>query len=352
MPTQTERKATIVGPFATTVKPTSRTAPSSASAADIERVNAAAERDVQDRQARAVVGSGDVVALRVQREDAERVAAAQAAESARVAAGGGLEVTTALRGDVGRGIADVLRLDEIGAAARKLRGRIDGEIVELNAQQQAQAERDYLDGLLADGWDAAAAKQRVPDVLGPLMHWVGHVRPEGRPEGFADAVYARINQQHAECNTERVAERVEDADAVLVSAAVGVLESAGAAADVLAGVGLSVDASAEEIVNADSGSAEAGAAWKQWREAVGVWSDVQSCRRWLSVALAVGFDAKHPDSLAGVGVSQIEAAVWSAQWVGVSMDYVQGSGAALSWWLSHGRPQAAGIHIDGKVGVQ
>ncbi|PPJ34406.1 hypothetical protein [Nocardia nova] len=307
-----------------------------------DHINVTALNRRARKEAAAIQGTAPILEAQAQAEHTERVAAAEAEKAARVSAGGGVDIATELRGEIGAAVAGVLALDGIDAAARKVRARIDGEITEITEQQAAKAQREHRAGLLAEAWDAASAKQRVPELMAPHLHWSAHVRPQGSAEMLAITMREELNVEHAVRRQARVLERLADLDALITEQAVAILDTAGSAADTLAEAGLSVSATAEDILNAeDLGVAEA---WRVWQGSVARWSEIQSARRWVAVALAHGFSPRHPGQLiADADTTGTEANTWGSQWVEVAMPtYVVGASAALVWWLRN-RPAPAGI---------
>ncbi|MFD8099749.1 hypothetical protein ACFV24_09465 [Nocardia fluminea] len=313
--------------------------------------NAGVRATMSAKEAAAVIGTTAVVADVAEREHAARVAATEASKAAQVADGGGVEIVAELRGEVGAAVAGVLALDTIDSAARKVRARIDTEQADLLERMRETAQREHLDGLLSEAWDAAGAKQRVPEVMAAHLHWSAHERPRGNPEFLAIECRERINTEQATRRQQRVRDRLADLDAVLVAEAVGVLETAGRAADLLTEAGLSVSATAEDVLSAkDLGVAEA---WQHWSESTARWSEIQSARRWVAVATVHGFSKRHPGELIAADTRDTEADMWRTQWVGVAMSaHVVGAAAALGWWLHNGRPTPAGVTVTEDGGVR
>lgn len=312
------------------------------SASAVEAGNRAAMAAAGERDMRAVVGTSAVGAaqrdlrLSESRADAERTRAQIDAER------GGPTITTALLGDVGRAVSDRLGLEDLARQASAIEHRINAEVAELEAAKTQAAEDAKLDELLADGWDASGAKRAVPAILKPFMRAVEVDRPKGGPSGFAVDVRARLARQHALRNTQRVRENLSGIEKLLNSATVSILDSAGTAADTLESVGLSADATAEDIVEHDNPAVSA--AWRAWREAVTRWTEVQSTRRWLAVAVSSGFDSKKPLEL--LKDTDAEQSSWTSQFAGVEVGvHTQGSHMALMWWLAHGRPKAEGVTV-------
>ena len=275
---------------------------------------------------------------------AQESAARATNERERIAAAGGESIATELRGDVGSAVVEVLRLDDITRQAKALRHRVEGEHAEHVRLLQREARADKLDELLGAGWDAAASKTKVPAILDEYRRWTEHVRPQDQ-HGFdflGDAL-AAIDRQHTQRNRTRVLEALADVDRVLVETAEDSLTAAGSAADTLIAEGLTVDATAEDVV--EHGGAEVLAAWRAWRDAVAAWGDLQSVRRWVSVAVAKGFRDKDPERLAyGEGVADVEAGAWRTQFAGVGVPVgVAGPHAALVWWTEQGRPAPTGV---------
>lgn len=333
------------------------------SAADAEQINA--EVLAEASRSRATVYRSP----RFEQEQAEREQAAQERaqqHAARIAAGGGDEVTTELRGEAGARVAEVLRLEEVTSAASKLAHRVNDEADALEAER-AHGERERLDAALHAAWTDAENKRKVPDIVGPLMRWDEHERLEGNPDRFRRAALARINAQRADRNLARLLERADDVDEALQEVAGDILAAAGTAADVLTAAGLTVDATAEQVV--EQGDPTTLPAWKAWREAVSRWGDLQSARRWFEVAHVTGFDPRRPDEVGdfdprsedermrlgresretrerrrGV-VEQAERDTWGTQF-GTAVPLprrVDSPAAALSWWNENGRPAGEGV---------
>jgi len=337
------------------------------SEADVERINAEVLVEASREQA------ASWRSPKYERERAEREQAAQERErrrAARVAAGGGNEVTTALRGEAGERVAAVLRLDEVASAASKLVHRVEDEAKQIRAEQdRGKAQR--LDAVLEDAWADAECKRKVPDILGPLMRWDEHERLKDGPERFWGEAVERIKERHAERNHARISGRLDAVDAELCAIAAEVLEQAAAAADVLTTAGLTVDATAEQIV--EQGDAQTLPAWKAWRDAVGRWGDFQSARRWVAVASWSGFDPRRPTEVGDFdprsaaqrmiaprearevrltrreALAQLEREVWRSQFGAALPQHIDSPAAALSWWQANGRPGGAGVHGGDEV---
>lgn len=318
------------------------------SADAVQRGNALAMTDAAQREANLIVGTTHAAAARADVRLSEDRRQAERQRTEKEAAKGGPSISTELRGDLGWAVSDVLALDEIGRQASALIHRASAEVAELDRQMEQRARAEKMDELLAPAWSASAGKRAVPAIVAPLMHWAHHERPAGRPEGYAVDVRRRITEQHAERNAERVRECLESVEKLLNSATVSILDSAGRAADVLDAAGLNPDASADDVLDAEDPAATA--AWREWRTAVSEWSDVQSVRRWLAVALSSGFDPKRPAELPEG--SSAEIAAWQGQFrVGVLSAGHVGAHGALSWWLENGRPAAAGVAVTTDGGV-
>ncbi|MCC8927333.1 hypothetical protein [Rhodococcus sp. I2R] len=310
------------------------------SASAVEAGNRLAMSDAGERDMRAVVGTTQVGARERDLRLSEDRATAERARAQIDAQRGGPTISTALRGEAGEAVSELLRLDDIARQASAIEHRVNAEVGELEAAKAKAAEDALLDGLLAEGWDASASKRAVPPILTPFMAHNEHQRPVGRPEGFAVDVRTRLRRQHTERNAKRVRNNLESIEKLLSSRTLSILDSAGTAADALEAAGLSVDASAEDIIEQDDPAVSA--AWRAWREAVVRWTEVQSTRRWLAVALSNGFDPKRPLEL--LNDTDAERISWERQFVGAEVGVrVEGSHMTLVWWLAHGRPPAAGV---------
>ena len=102
-----------------------------ASAEAVEQHNLAAENDDEQRWRNQVVGTTEAAARRAEAER-QKAQEAQGAEiRERVAAGGGSAVTSALRGEAGAAVHDVVRLDRIDAAADRVLRQLQDEAAEL-----------------------------------------------------------------------------------------------------------------------------------------------------------------------------------------------------------------------------
>ncbi|MGW4333761.1 hypothetical protein ACWEK5_13140 [Rhodococcus koreensis] len=264
----------------------------------------------------------------------------------RIAAAGGGEVATALRGEVGEAVLDVLRLDRIAESARKLEHRVTEERREAHAAMQLAARAEHLDAVLADGWTAAESKAKVPAILAPHLEFVDAKSHLIMPDPLADTVVKRIREQHAGKAHQRVGDVLAEVDGVILSAAREVLEKAGSAADTLTAAGIEFDDRDGVIEN---GTTDVLDAFKAWKRAVGTWSDVQSARRWVGVALAAGFDPRRPETLAGGDHGEAEVTAWWSQFEGSRVG-VAGAHHALVWWLENKRPAPAGVRSGEKAG--
>lgn len=278
---------------------------------------------------------------RRRREVAEREKADQ--DARQVAAGGGQTVTTELRGEIGQAVADVLRLDRIAETARKVEHRITEETREMLARAIEDRDTERLDA----AWSAAAGKTKVPPIVETIWQWTTRDVPQAPHEHAhgvrwtAERLLERLRTRQAVEMGARVAEVLAEVDRVLVEAAESILTAAGSAADTLTGAGLTVDATAEQIV--EHGGPEVGVAWRAWRDAVAAWGDLQSARRWVAVAAERGFSETNPDRLAySEGVTDLEARVWGSQFEGAGVP-AGGVAGALSWWVGNGRPTPIGV---------
>ncbi|MGF7124304.1 hypothetical protein [Rhodococcus sp. BE178] len=286
---------------------------------------------------------------RQRREAAEREKADQ--EARRVAAGGGEKVTTELRGEIGQAVDDVMRLDRIAETARKVEHRITEETREM----LARAIEDRDEELFSAAWDAAASKTKVPPIVAPAWEWTSRDVPTSPGQNgpgvrwTAERLLERLRKRQAVEMGARVAEVLPDVDRVLVETAENILTAAGSAADTLTGAGLTVDATAEDVIA--HGGSEVIAAFKAWGQAVAAWGDVQSVRRWVAVAAELGFSETNPERLAyGEGVADLEARVWGSQFEGAGVP-VGGVAGALSWWVGNGRPAPIGVGGNEKAGA-
>jgi len=301
------------------------------SASAVEAGNRLAMSDAAEREARLIIGTTHVGAAQRDLRLSEDRAQAERTRAEIDARRGGPTITTALRGELGKSVSDVLAFSKIDAAYSKVTERVRGEIETIEEEKRAEAR--VLGGLLDAALDAARAKQRTPDVLAPFINWIEHERPDGRPEGYALAVFASLNARQAQERAERAQESALEIKKLLSFYTQRVLDSAGTAADTLESAGLSVDATAEDIVEQDS--AEVSAAWRAWRGIVSEWSDVQSTRRWIAVATDSGFDPKRPTEL--LSDADAEMVSWRTQFPGVAVEGVEGSHQALKYWLERVR---------------
>ncbi|MFT7025187.1 MAG: hypothetical protein ACJA07_004309 [Rhodococcus sp. (in: high G+C Gram-positive bacteria)] len=303
------------------------------SADAVQRGNRAAMSDAAEREARLIIGTTQVGAAQRDLRLSEDRAQAERQRAQIDAQRGGPTITTSLRGEVGEAVSELLDLRKIDAAYSKVIERVRGEVETVEAEKKSEAR--ILDGLLDAALDASRAKQRTPDVLAPLIRWVEHERPDGRPEGYALAVFASLNARQAQERAERAQESALEIKKLLSFYTQRVLDSAGDVADTLEAAGLSVDATAEEVV--DSNDPAVSTAWRAWREAVSRWTEVQSTRRWIAVAIDSGFDPKRPEQLLSDADAERES--WETQFEGVRVEGVEGSHQALKYWLERVRPR-------------
>lgn len=311
------------------------------SADAVEIGNKLAMSDAGERDMRAVVGTTAVGAAQRDLRRSEDRAAAERQRAEHDAEKGGEGITTAMRGLVGDAVDAVLEFHKIDRAASKVTERITGEVDALEREKLEAASIAHVDELIAEGWDAASRKQRVPAIVAPWMHWESHERAAGRPEGYADLARKRVAARQATERAQRVLDTAEQIDAVVREGAAEILSTAAMAADTLTEAGLAVDASAEEVLSDNEFESGVYAAWRAWRAAVTEWADLQSTRRWLAVALSAAFDPKRPLELASD--NEAERVSWQGQFEGSELVGVQGSHAALQHWLANGRPAAAGV---------
>ncbi|KXX62133.1 hypothetical protein [Rhodococcus sp. LB1] len=301
----------------------------------------AVRADYDAAMARRVQGTTADNARKGAAEYAERERQRAQERERRTAAAGGGEVATALRGEIGEAVTNTIRLDRIAESARKLEHRVTEERREAEAAMRLAARAEHLDTVLADGWTAAESKAKVPAILTPHIEFVDDVQHVISPSALADTVTKRIREQHAGKARQRVRDVLAEVDTIVMSAAQDVLEKAGNAADTLTAAGLTPDASAESVI--ENGGSEVLTAWKAWKRAVEAWSDIQSARRWVAVAVQAGFDPRKPERLAPGDHDDIEAASWWGQWVGVRVLAVSGAHESLRWWVENKRPAPAGV---------
>ena len=299
----------------------------------VQRGNRAAMSDAAEREARLIVGTTQVGAAQRDLRLSEDRAAAERTRAESDAQRGGPTISTALLGEAGESVSELLALQKIDAAYSKVSERVRGEVETI--EEEKRAESRVLDGLLDTALDAARAKQRTPDVLAPLIRWVEHERPDGRPEGYALAVFDALGERQAAERTERVRECAPGIQELLNSSTQRLLDQAGDVADTLETAGLSVDASAEDIIEQDDPAVSA--AWRAWRGIVSEWTAIQSTRRWIAVAIDSGFDPSRPTQL--LSDADAEQVAWRTQFPGVAVEGVEGSHIALKYWLERVRPR-------------
>jgi hypothetical protein len=299
----------------------------------VQRGNRAAMTDAAQREANLIIGTTHAAAARADLRLSEDRAQAERTRAQIDAQRGGPTITTELRGEVGTAISDILELQKIDSAYSKVIERVRGEVETI--EEEKRAESRILSGLLDAALDASRAKQRTPDVLAPFIQWIEHQRPDGRPEGYAVTVFASLNERQAQERAERVRECAPGIQELLNSSTQRLLDQAGDVADTLETAGLSVDASAEDIIEQDDPAVSA--AWRAWRGIVSEWTDLQSTRRWIAVAIDSGFDPSRPTQL--LNDADAEMVAWSTQFPGVAVEGVEGSHIALKYWLERVRPR-------------
>ncbi|MDI6627509.1 MAG: hypothetical protein QME72_07300 [Rhodococcus sp. (in: high G+C Gram-positive bacteria)] len=303
------------------------------SADAVQRGNRLAMTDAAQREARLIIGTTHVGAAQRDLRLSEDRARAERTRAEIDAQRGGPSISTSLRGELGKSVSDVLAFSKIDAAYSKVIERVRGEVETIEAEKKSEAL--ILDGLLDAALDASRAKQRTPDVLAPFIQWIEHERPDGRPEGYAVAVFEVLNVRHAAERTERAQESALEIEKLLSFYTQRVLDSAGDVADVLDAAGLSVDATADDVV--ESNDPAVLTAWREWKSIVQQWSDLQSVRRWLAVAVDSGFDPTKPLEL--LNDTDAEMVSWRTQFPGVAVEGVEGSHQALKYWLERVRPR-------------
>lgn len=303
------------------------------SASAVERGNALAMTDAAQREARLIIGTTQVGAAQRDLRLSEDRDAAERTRAESDGQRGGPTITTSLRGYVGESVSELLALQKIDAAYSKVTERVRGEVATIDAEKRAEAR--ILGGLLDSALEESRAKRRTPDVLSPLIRWVEHERPDGRPEGYALAVFDALGERQAAERTERVRECAPGIQELLNSSTQRLLDQAGDVADTLETAGLSVDATADDVV--DSNDPAVLTAWRAWRGIVSEWTDLQSTRRWIAVAIDTGFDPKRPEQL--LSDADAEMVAWRTQFPGVAVEGVEGSHQALTYWLERVRPR-------------
>ncbi|MBM4510614.1 hypothetical protein GS425_05440 [Rhodococcus hoagii] len=167
---------------------------------------------------------------------AQESAARATTERERIAAAGGEDIATELRGGVGKAVSEVLRLDRVAEAARKVEHRITEEQREMTARTI----RDRDAELLEAAWSAAASKTKVPSIVAPAWEHATRDVPAEHELGSdwtAERLLERLRQRHAAENRARVVECLADVDRVLVETAENILTAAGSAADTLTTAG-------------------------------------------------------------------------------------------------------------------
>ncbi|MBM4494358.1 hypothetical protein GS436_16940 [Rhodococcus hoagii] len=273
---------------------------------------------------------------------AQESAARATTERERIAAAGGEDIATELRGGVGKAVSEV-------ASARPGRGgRAQGRTPDHRgtagddrAHHPGPGRRTTRGRMVGRGKQDESSVDRGPGLGARHARRPRRTRNSVRTgplnvcsSGF-DSVTPRRTARGRRVPGRRGPGTRRDRE--------NILTAAGSAADTLTTAGLTVDASAEDVIA--HGGPEVIAAFKAWGQAVAAWGDLQSVRRWVSVAVAKGFRDKDPERLAyGEGVADVEAGAWRTQFAGVRVPVgVAGPHTALVWWTENERPAPTGV---------
>lgn len=265
-------------------------------------------------------------------------------------------------GDLGRAVTDLLRLDKLAGDASRTRARIREEAPAV-AEQQREAHQRHQRDLVAEAWDAAAKRQRVPEIVERSMRWYEHERLQASADYAANELLSAVDARHAALAQAAVADALDEIDTAVLDVANGALRDALQAHERLTLAGVSVDVSLDEAV--DAGDAGVIDALRLWREACARWGEVYSVRQWVAAVLDRGFVVKRGQvsvtpppripSGAFADTAAVQAAhdtaerrVQGSQFTSEAPRFVREGSAhvVLRWWcgLDEGsRPQPRGV---------
>ncbi|UPW07197.1 hypothetical protein M1C59_13935 [Gordonia terrae] len=312
-------------------------------AADVERLNRQAEREAGDR----------IAASSVIRPAPTSPPAPQQHPPAP-----GLDDA----GDLGRTITDLIRLDKLADAGSRARARIREEAPAV-AEQQREAHQRQQRALVAEAWDAAAKRQRVPEIVERSMRWYEHERLQASADYAANELLSAVDARHAALAQAAVADAFDEIDTAVLDVANGALRDALQAHERLTLARVSVDADPQAIINSDDDGAVS--ASRLWSTAVSRWDEVQKVRAWVAAVLDRGFVVKRGQvtvtpppripSGAFADTAAVQAAhdtaerrVQGSQFTSDAPRFVREGSAhgVLRWWcgLDEGsRPQPRGV---------
>ncbi|MCG7631126.1 hypothetical protein MHN80_02255 [Gordonia McavH-238-E] len=270
-------------------------------------------------------------------------------------------------GDLGQTITDLIRLSKLADAGSRTRARIREEAATV-AEQQRDAHQRHQRALIAEAWEAAAKRQRVPDVVERAMRFYEHERITASVDYARDEMLAAVDARHAELARAAVADVADEIDAEVLDAANGALRDALQAHERLRLAGVSVDVTLDEAV--DAGDAGVIDALRLWRESCTRWGHVQNVRQWVAAVLDRGFVVKRgqvsvtPPPRIPSGAFADTAAVAAAhgtaerrtqgsQWEGSTAPRWladKGSHEVLRWWV--GLDEGSRLNPSGvRVGI-
>lgn len=308
-----------------------------ASAEQVERSNAAILGEAAEAEMRRVQGNTATLTEGKQTEAQKRMEARRQVDAQRVAASGGATVTSALRGGIGEAVAEVLRLDQIDDAAKRIETRLRDEAARLEKQRTLAASTEKLSGLIDDCWNAVSAKSTAPEILPEFVRWYDHGRPRAGVNLMLSQGIDLTRAKRQTARHERIVDRRSEVNTIVVEFAADVLDRARQAACTLESAGLTVDSTAEQIIAVLDLDAQRAA--HAWRTAVGDWSDVQSARRYVIEALNGTGPTQAKGSYALTVAPGVDTAaeVWSTQFVGVSLPrWVSDAHSALKYAVDEG----------------
>ncbi len=254
-------------------------------------------------------------------------------------------------GEIGAAVLDLVRLDRVDGALSRSLARVAEESRELSEQIAVDNLRARTTAAAGAALDAAERKERVPEVLGPILTWQ-HSRIDHVDQDVEMGLRLTIQKEAADRALSAVRGVLDEIDAAVLDEAHGVLSDTVQAHERLKLAALSVDVTLDEVI--DNGDDGALSAVRLWRSSVSRWDNVQAVRQWVAAVLDRGFEVHDgvlrvvspPRVRSGAFLTdaearahnspQAEARTQGSQWEGSTAPgwlADKGSHEALRWWV-------------------
>lgn len=264
-------------------------------------------------------------------------------------------------GELGKAVAEVVRLDRVQAALSRSLSRIDDEVREISEATRSGALARFVGDRVDTAWQAASQKKSVPEMLTPTLRFdQDRIDEDAR---VSRMIRTAIESRAVESAREAVSGSLSEIEAAVQDQAEKALADAQQAQERLKLADLTVDADAGALI--DGGDDAALSALRLWRDAVRRWGQVQAVRMWCAAAVDRGFlvrnrelklvgpprvrsgefvreeDARRNNAVQAEGKALASQFEGQPGWLGS-----RGAHAALKWWtgLDQGsRPEAGGV---------